>query len=103
MAPPFNPHTLPDDADGLARNVVTGCMDKAHYLLIGGGLASVNAAKSIRAHDADRALTIVGSENHPPYDRPPLSKKALIDDDFKPDDCYSKFDNFYPDNSIELI
>jgi NADPH-dependent 2,4-dienoyl-CoA reductase/sulfur reductase-like enzyme len=32
------------------------------------------AVKGIREHDADGAITLVGSEQHPPYKRPPLTK-----------------------------
>jgi NADPH-dependent 2,4-dienoyl-CoA reductase/sulfur reductase-like enzyme len=48
-----------------------------HYLLIGGGLASSQAARMIRRKDADRPITLVTSEMFLPYDRPPLSKEFL--------------------------
>ncbi len=73
------------------------------YLLIGGGLASLNAAIGIREHDKEGSILIVCGENHPPYDRPPVSKNALIKDEFADDDAYSKFDSFYPDNHIDLL
>lgn len=73
------------------------------YLLIGGGLASLNAAIGIREHDKEGSVLIVCGENHPPYDRPPISKNALIKDGFADDDAYSKFDVFYPDNKIDLL
>lgn len=47
------------------------------YLLIGGGLASSQAAKQLREKDPDGSITLVGDEPHPPYDRPPLSKEFL--------------------------
>jgi 3-phenylpropionate/trans-cinnamate dioxygenase ferredoxin reductase component len=47
------------------------------YLLIGGGIASYNAAKIIRRTDAAGSILIVGEEPLPPYDRPPLSKELL--------------------------
>lgn len=72
------------------------------YLLIGGGVASVSAAQAIRERDAEGSILIVCGENHPPYDRPPCSKSALSKDTFADDDAYSKFDNFYPDNRIDL-
>jgi 3-phenylpropionate/trans-cinnamate dioxygenase ferredoxin reductase subunit len=49
-------------------------MHSTHYLIIGGGMTGDMAAKGIRDHDADRPVTIVGAEPHPPYKRPPLSK-----------------------------
>lgn len=47
------------------------------YLLIGGGLASSQAAKQLREKDPDSSITLVGDEPHVPYDRPPLSKEFL--------------------------
>ncbi|MCO5296964.1 MAG: NAD(P)/FAD-dependent oxidoreductase [Fimbriimonadaceae bacterium] len=73
------------------------------YLLIGGGVASVSAAQTIRDHDKEGSILLVCGENHPPYDRPPVSKSALAKDTFADDDAYSKFDNFYPDNHIDLL
>src|SRR5574340_705724 len=52
-------------------------MDSTTYLLIGGGLASSQAAKHLRQLDAQAAITLVGEEPHVPYDRPPLSKDFL--------------------------
>src|SRR6185503_3221341 len=45
------------------------------YLIVGGGMTGDAAAKGIREHDADGPITLVGAEPHPPYARPPLSKK----------------------------
>ncbi|NUL81631.1 MAG: FAD-dependent oxidoreductase [Armatimonadetes bacterium] len=73
------------------------------YLIIGGGVSGPACSMAIREHDTEGGITIVCGENHPPYDRPPLSKPALFKDEWQFDDAYSKFDNFYPDNKIELI
>jgi NADPH-dependent 2,4-dienoyl-CoA reductase/sulfur reductase-like enzyme len=45
------------------------------YLIVGGGMTGDAAAKGIREHDTEGSITLVGSERHPPYARPPLSKK----------------------------
>src|SRR5438876_1113301 len=76
--------------------------ESTKYLLIGGGPASVWAAQNIRERDADGGIMLVGREKHPPYDKPPLSKQFILKDDYAPDDAYSKFDNFYPDNRVQL-
>jgi NADPH-dependent 2,4-dienoyl-CoA reductase/sulfur reductase-like enzyme len=47
------------------------------YLLIGGGLASSQAAKTIRRKDPEGSITLVTAEAFLPYDRPPLSKEFL--------------------------
>jgi len=71
------------------------------YVLIG-GMAAVFAAQNIREIDKEGNILLIGDEPHPPYDRPPLSKQMLAKDDYSPDDAYSKFDDFYPKNVIEL-
>ena len=76
--------------------------DSVKYLLVGGGLASVWAAQNIRERDKDGRVMIVTQEHHPPYDKPPLSKKYIANEQVEMDDAYSKFDNFYPDNNIEV-
>jgi NADPH-dependent 2,4-dienoyl-CoA reductase/sulfur reductase-like enzyme len=49
-------------------------MHSTRYLIVGGGMTGDAAAKGIREHDADGAITLVGAEPHPPYKRPPLTK-----------------------------
>jgi 3-phenylpropionate/trans-cinnamate dioxygenase ferredoxin reductase component len=44
------------------------------YLIVGGGMTADAAVKGIRQHDAAGAIALVGSEPHPPYKRPPLTK-----------------------------
>ena len=53
-------------------------------LLIGGGVASVRCARTLRREGFDGRITLVGDEPSPPYNRPPLSKELLRDD--LPDD-----------------
>ncbi|MFF0622668.1 NAD(P)/FAD-dependent oxidoreductase [Streptomyces sp. NPDC004296] len=45
--------------------------------VIGASLAGLYAARALRAQGYDGHLTIVGAEQHLPYDRPPLSKGFL--------------------------
>jgi 3-phenylpropionate/trans-cinnamate dioxygenase ferredoxin reductase subunit len=52
-------------------------MKSTKYVLIGGGLASSQAAKQIRKADPQGSVTLVGEEPYVPYDRPPLSKEFL--------------------------
>ena len=44
------------------------------YLIVGGGMTADAAVKGIRLTDAAGSIGMICSENHPPYDRPPLSK-----------------------------
>ena len=48
-----------------------------HVVIVGGSLAGLRAAESLRSGGFDGRVTIIGSEPHLPYDRPPLSKRLL--------------------------
>jgi 3-phenylpropionate/trans-cinnamate dioxygenase ferredoxin reductase component len=47
-------------------------------LVVGGSLAGLRAAETLRREGFDGRLTILGAESHHPYDRPPLSKDLLL-------------------------
>jgi 3-phenylpropionate/trans-cinnamate dioxygenase ferredoxin reductase subunit len=49
-------------------------------VIVGAGLAGHAAASALRAAGYDGALTLIGRENRPAYDRPPLSKAAIMDE-----------------------
>jgi 3-phenylpropionate/trans-cinnamate dioxygenase ferredoxin reductase component len=44
------------------------------YLIVGGGMTADAAAQAIREADPGGTIGLIGSEPHPPYNRPPLSK-----------------------------
>lgn len=44
------------------------------YLIVGAGMTADAAVQGIRELDPVGAIGVLGSEPHPPYDRPPLSK-----------------------------
>ena len=48
--------------------------------IVGASLAGLNAAEALRREGFDGAVTLVGAEEHLPYDRPPLSKQVLAGD-----------------------
>ncbi|MFE6410894.1 NAD(P)/FAD-dependent oxidoreductase [Streptomyces sp. NPDC057837] len=48
-------------------------------LVVGASLAGLRAAQTLREQGFTGTLTLVGAEPHPPYDRPPLSKRVLTD------------------------
>ncbi|WP_369199806.1 NAD(P)/FAD-dependent oxidoreductase [Streptomyces sp. PU-14G] len=48
-----------------------------HIVVVGTGAAGLAVAQELRHLGYDDALTLVGAEDHPPYDRPPLSKRFL--------------------------
>lgn len=45
------------------------------YLIVGGGIAADAAVRGIRERDDAGTIGVLCAERHPPYDRPPLSKK----------------------------
>jgi NADPH-dependent 2,4-dienoyl-CoA reductase/sulfur reductase-like enzyme len=49
-------------------------MPHSTYLIIGGGMTAAAAVAGIREIDADGSIAVIGEEQHPFYDRPPLSK-----------------------------
>jgi 3-phenylpropionate/trans-cinnamate dioxygenase ferredoxin reductase subunit len=48
-----------------------------HLVIVGGGQAAAQAVQSLRQLAFAGAITLVSEEPHPPYQRPPLSKKYL--------------------------
>jgi 3-phenylpropionate/trans-cinnamate dioxygenase ferredoxin reductase component len=54
--------------------------DRVDVLMIGGGVASVRCARTLRRHGFAGSILLVGDEPVHPYNRPPLSKELLRDD-----------------------
>lgn len=48
-----------------------------HIVVVGAAAAGLAAGEELRRSGFDGAVTVIGEEPHVPYDRPPLSKKAL--------------------------
>jgi NADPH-dependent 2,4-dienoyl-CoA reductase/sulfur reductase-like enzyme len=70
-------------------------------VVVGASLAGVSAAEELRARGFAGELTLVGSEPHPPYTRPPLSKGALLAG-IEPGAHDLRDDDWYSDRGIEL-
>jgi NADPH-dependent 2,4-dienoyl-CoA reductase/sulfur reductase-like enzyme len=68
---------------------------------VGAGLAGLRACEALRQHGFDGRLTLVGSEDRPPYDRPPLSKQLLAGS-FEPDRCTLRSEDELAGLGIEL-
>ncbi len=73
------------------------------YVLVGGGLASATAAAAIRKQDTHGPILIVGSETHPPYNRPPLSKEHLRGEAEGTIPLPVHPDKWYADNAVTLL
>ncbi len=53
----------------------------APIVIIGAGMAGARACINLRANDFQGAIILIGEEQHLPYDRPPLSKSSILQDD----------------------
>jgi 3-phenylpropionate/trans-cinnamate dioxygenase ferredoxin reductase component len=50
---------------------------KPSFIIVGGGMAGAIAAQTLREEGFDGQITLLGQEQHAPYERPPLSKDYL--------------------------
>ncbi len=53
----------------------------ADLVVVGASLAGLRAVEAVRNDGFEGTVTLVGAEEHLPYDRPPLSKDHLADDE----------------------
>ena len=49
-----------------------------HVVVVGAGLAGLRAAEQLRAAGHAGSIEVIGGEPHLPYNRPPLTKQALV-------------------------
>ena len=66
------------DAAPGAADTAPGAGDAARIVIAGGGLAGLRTVEELRALGYAGAITLIGAENRPPYDRPPLSKQLMM-------------------------
>jgi len=50
----------------------------SNFVIVGAGECGARAAFALRDKGFEGTITLIGSETHPPYERPPLSKDALV-------------------------
>ncbi|HYN52324.1 MAG TPA: FAD-dependent oxidoreductase [Thermoleophilaceae bacterium] len=75
---------------------------KVDHLLIGGGLAAANCARWLREEGAEGSVLLVGREPDPPYNRPPLSKGYLRNEESRQDALFRP-DEWWDEQEIELL
>jgi 3-phenylpropionate/trans-cinnamate dioxygenase ferredoxin reductase subunit len=73
-----------------------------NIVIIGAGLAGASAADELREQGFDGKITVVGTEPHRPYERPPLSK-ALLLGDAGPDSTYVHAAGWYAEQHVDLL
>jgi 3-phenylpropionate/trans-cinnamate dioxygenase ferredoxin reductase subunit len=55
--------------------------DPRTFVVVGGGLCGATAVATLRADGFDGRIVLIGAEELPPYERPPLSKEYLRGED----------------------
>ena len=71
------------------------------YVIVGGGLAGTSAIEGIRELDKKGSILLIAGEKHPPYDRPPLSKKLWFGKK-KVEEIFLHDEKFYDQNGITV-
>lgn len=72
------------------------------YVIVGGGLAGASAIEGIRELDSVGSIAMIGTEQHKPYNRPPLSKKLWFGKQTVEEIFVHKGD-YYASNGVDLI
>lgn len=73
----------------------------AHVVIVGAGQAGAACAAKLRALGFDGAITMIGEEPAPPYQRPPLSKAYLMGE-MEEERLWLRSADFYADQGIAL-
>jgi len=71
------------------------------YVIVGGGLAGTSAIEGIRELDKKGPILLIAGEKHPPYDRPPLSKKLWFGKK-KVEEIFLHDEKFYDQNGVTV-
>ncbi len=75
--------------------------DQAGIVVVGAGQAGATLVEKLRTGGYEGPLTLVGEEPHPPYQRPPLSKKYLLGE-MALERLFLRPPAFYADQNITL-
>ncbi|MGW9817085.1 NAD(P)/FAD-dependent oxidoreductase [Staphylococcus cohnii] len=73
-----------------------------NVVIVGGSIAGIFAAKELRKKGYQGGIKIVESEERLPYDKPPLTKEWMQDNENTAIPLLEK-ENFYDDNNIEIV
>jgi 3-phenylpropionate/trans-cinnamate dioxygenase ferredoxin reductase subunit len=95
-----------DENDGFHQYRKSNACERApqmsttqRFVIVGAGLAGASAAQTLRAEWVTGSITLIGHEQHPPYNRPPLSKQRLVGGDYE---LLVKPADWYAENGVEL-
>ena len=70
-------------------------------VIVGAGHGAGQVVATLKQHKYDGRIILLGDEEYPPYQRPPLSKKFLAGE-MPPERLYFKPESFYDDPNIEV-
>lgn len=77
-------------------------MRKADVIIVGAGHGGAQAAVALRQLGCEGSILMIGRENEPPYERPPLSKEYMArEKEFER--LYIRPAQFWADKNIELM
>ncbi len=76
-------------------------MAQQRFVIVGAGLAGAKAAEALRGQGFDGQVTLIGSESHLPYERPPLSKDYLTGRSDR-DSLFVHPEAWYAEHEVEL-
>jgi 3-phenylpropionate/trans-cinnamate dioxygenase ferredoxin reductase component len=69
------------------------------FVVVGAGIAGATAAAKLREEGFDGDVVLIGAEDIPPYERPPLSKEYLRGETSDP--LYIRDPGFYEEHTID--
>ena len=72
-----------------------------NVVIIGAGQSAIQCITSLKKEGYDGSITLIGEENHLPYQRPPLSK-AFLDNTIEKERLYFKKIDFFVENKVLL-
>ena len=76
-------------------------MAKEPIVIIGGGRAAASVIDAYREDGGDALITVLSADEHPPYNRPPLSKDVLRGE-MEPDEALVHTAEEYEDLVVDL-
>ncbi|MCT4685270.1 MAG: FAD-dependent oxidoreductase, partial [Roseicyclus sp.] len=71
-------------------------------VVVGAGQAALTLAETLRRGGETRAITLIGDEAHPPYQRPPLSK-AYLSGEMPRERLWLKPADWYAAQGVDLV
>jgi 3-phenylpropionate/trans-cinnamate dioxygenase ferredoxin reductase component len=74
--------------------------DRRTFVVVGANLAGGAAVTTLRERGFDGRIVLIGAEEHPPYERPPLSK-AYLRGEKRFDDAILHPAKWYRDNDVD--